>query len=315
LAKIAVELERALARRAVNGCPGGLASQALAGDGRWSVEDVVCTSGPRDRRFEERHSHMRIILVVAGSFQCRAAEGRELLTPGSILLGNEGQLFECGHEHGAGDRCVSFSYSPDYFESIVSSIGVPPCFRGLRLPPLDDLAPLFARACCGLSGAAVDGEWEELSVELAVRVARIAGDAVTRPQAILPSSIARVTRVVRAIDRDPGATHRLGDLAREARLSTYHFLRTFESLTGLTPHRYVVRARLREAAIRLAAEPEKILDIALDCGFGDVSNFNRAFRAEFGVSPGAFRGRYLTSPAGLANFASSMGTLPFTSES
>jgi AraC-like DNA-binding protein len=50
-----------------------------------------------------------------------------------------------------------------------------------------------------------------------------------------------------------------------------------------------MRARLREAAMRLVDEPAKILDIALDCGFGDVSNFNRAFRTEFGVSPRAYR--------------------------
>jgi AraC family transcriptional regulator len=72
-------------------------------------------------------------------------------------------------------------------------------------------------------------------------------------------------------------------------LSPYHFLRTFESLTGVTPHQYVLRTRLREAASRLAAETGRVLDVALDCGFGDVSNFNRAFRAEFGASPRQYR--------------------------
>jgi AraC-like DNA-binding protein len=60
-------------------------------------------------------------------------------------------------------------------------------------------------------------------------------------------------------------------------------------VTGITPHQYVRRARLREAGMRLVAEPGKVLDLALDSGFGDVSNFNRAFRAEFGMSPIAFR--------------------------
>jgi AraC-like DNA-binding protein len=50
-----------------------------------------------------------------------------------------------------------------------------------------------------------------------------------------------------------------------------------------------MRARLRHAALRLAAGPGKVLDVALDSGFGDVSNFNRAFRVEFGVSPRGFR--------------------------
>ena len=64
----------------------------------------------------------------------------------------------------------------------------------------------------------------------------------------------------------------------------------------MTPHQFVLRARLREAATRLATGPGKVLDIALDCGFGDVSNFNRAFRNEFGVSPRAYRSKE-TRPA------------------
>jgi AraC family transcriptional regulator len=92
------------------------------------------------------------------------------------------------------------------------------------------------------------------------------------------------------IDRHPDAALTLGNLARAAGLSPYHFLRTFERLTGVTPHQYVLRARLREAGVRLAGEADKVLDIALDCGFGDVSNFNRAFRREFGVSPRIYRG-------------------------
>jgi len=53
-----------------------------------------------------------------------------------------------------------------------------------------------------------------------------------------------------------------------------------------------LRTRLREAALRLASESDKILDVALDSGFGDVSNFNRAFRSEFGMSPRAFRAQH-----------------------
>jgi AraC-like DNA-binding protein len=100
---------------------------------------------------------------------------------------------------------------------------------------------------------------------------------------------ARVSRAVRIIDRCRDAPLALGQLAHSAGLSPYHFLRTFERVTGVTPHQYVQRARLRAAAARLIAEDGKVVDIALDCGFGDVSNFNRAFRTEFGMSPRGFR--------------------------
>lgn len=288
LAKIAVELQRALALRALNGEPGRATAGLLAhGDG-WTVSDVVCTSGPQDRPFEERHSQFSIAVVTAGSFQYRSPAGRELMTPGSLLLGNPGQCFECGHEHGTGDRCISFKYAPDYFERLAADGGTRSDFRRPRLPPLRELSPLIARACAGLAGSMAVA-WEELSVQLAARTLRLADGLSSHSSGAPPGAAARVTRIVRRIERDPDARLALGSLAREARLSPYHFLRTFEHLTGVTPHQYILRVRLREAAMRLAAEPARILDIALDCGFGDVSNFNRAFRVEFGVSPRVYR--------------------------
>ena len=281
--------------------------EAMAG----LVEDLICASGPQDPIFEERHGNVSIAMVLAGTFQYRgsacqsfangssakrgsvksgSANGairNELMTPGSLLLGNAGQSFEVGHEHAAGDRCLSFQFAPEYFERIASDAGVKKSERGfrvLRLPPLRELSSLIARARAGLEYSA-DTPWEELSVELAAATVRVERGISSRAENAPPSAIARVTRSVRAIERRPDGALGLGSLAREAGLSPYHFLRTFERLTGITPHQYVRRARLRDAASRLAAEREKVLDIALDCGFGDVSNFNRAFRSEFGVSP------------------------------
>jgi AraC-like DNA-binding protein len=103
------------------------------------------------------------------------------------------------------------------------------------------------------------------------------------------------------IECHPDGTLTLASLAREAGLSPYHFLRIFKRLTGATPHQYVLRARLRKGAMRVAAEGAKVVDIALDCGFGDVSNFNHAFRAEFGVSPRVYRRQWgcRTSPSAI----------------
>ena len=88
-------------------------AHALArGDG-WSVSEMVCTLGPQDCPYEERHSCASIAIVAAGTFQYRAHAGREMMTPGSLMLGSAGQIFECSHEHGTGDHCISFSYSPE----------------------------------------------------------------------------------------------------------------------------------------------------------------------------------------------------------
>jgi AraC family transcriptional regulator len=209
------------------------------------------------------------------------------MTPGSLLLGNAGQCFECAHEHGVGDRCIAFRFSPEYFERIAADAGATPSFGVPRLPPLRAMSPAIARACAGLAGSATC--WEELAIQLAARAVQLAAGLEPDPNAAPAGALARVTSAVRRIERNPAVRLNLASLAREARLSPYYFLRTFQKLTGVTPHQFILRKRLRNAALRLARDTTLVLDIALDCGFGDLSNFNHAFRAEFGVSPTSFR--------------------------
>src|SRR4029450_5363553 len=75
----------------------------------------------------------------------------------------------------------------------------------------------------------------------------------------------------------------------EVGLSSFHFLRVFSAVVGVTPHQYLVRSRLRHAARLLADEDRAVTDIAFDVGFADLSNFVRTFHRAAGVSPRAFR--------------------------
>jgi len=288
LAKIAVELEQAVARRKQTANPETMSLRVLDEGSGWRVADILCTSGPQDRAFEERHERVSISLVTAGTFQYRSGNSVAMMTPGSLLLGNPGQAFECGHEHGEGDRCISFQYQPEIFEEIAVDAGGAKRFALLRMPPVRELAALTAQAVAALE-ITEQNSWKELSVAIAARVAQMAEESAPSYGDLPAGALARVTRIVRRMDHEMAAPQRLDALARESRLSPFHFLRTFERLTGLTPHQYILRTRLRRAAVRLLADSEKILDIALDCGFGDVSNFNRAFRAEFGMNPRAYR--------------------------
>jgi AraC-like DNA-binding protein len=272
-------------------------TRTLATGHGWTVEDVVCSRGPQDRPFDEQHDRVTIAIVASGTFQYRGSgvSGREMMTPGSVLLGSPGQCFECGHEHGVGDRCLSFRFTPDYFDAITAGAGVSAAgraFRSLRIPPVRPLSPVIADACAALAGL-TEVAWEELGIRLAGQIVRADRDLEPDRRAISAAALARVTRTVRAIERQPGADLTLVDLSREAKLSPFHYLRTFESVTGVTPHQYVLRSRLRAAARRLATEPARVIDVALDSGFGDVSNFNRAFRTEFGTSPILYRRRRL----------------------
>jgi AraC family transcriptional regulator len=261
----------------------------------WSVEDVVCSRGPQDRRFEEQHDKFVVAVVTGGTFQYRTSggNGEAVMTPGSLLLGNPGQCFECGHEHGVGDRCLAFHFTADYFSQIATGRDrrdVLPGFRSSKLTPVRTLSPIVAEACAALAGSA-DIAWEELGIRLVARALQIDSETHSNDNLASPAAVARITESVRMIDDDLSSDLTLIRLAQAAALSPFHYLRTFEIVTGTTPHQYMLRARLRRAAIRLRIDDAKVVDVAFETGFGDVSNFNRAFRAEFGVSPTRYRQR------------------------
>jgi AraC family transcriptional regulator len=99
----------------------------------------------------------------------------------------------------------------------------------------------------------------------------------------------RVVDVARWIEENSHEEIDLESAARTAGMSSYHLLRTFARVLGVTPHQYLIRARLRHAARLLTDEGSSITQIAGAVGFADLSNFIRTFGRAAGVSPAEFR--------------------------
>jgi AraC-like DNA-binding protein len=78
-------------------------------------------------------------------------------------------------------------------------------------------------------------------------------------------------------------------LAKLARLSRYHFSRSFRHSFGLSPHRYQLHRRAERAKTLLANPALSITDIALDLGFREASTFSTTFRKLVGRTPTDYR--------------------------
>ncbi len=263
----------------------------LLGQGEgWRASEFICRAGPTDPAFEERHEDFAIAAVLAGSFGYRAHAGRALLHPGAFLLGNAGGCYECGHEHGVGDRCAALQLSPALFEEIAASVAGGTRFRFAHamLPALPATARAFV-ALEALAARAAPEALEETVLAVAEHViATCAGHALPRDPCP-PADERRITRALRHIEAHAEDPLDLAALAGIAGMSRYHFLRRFRCVTGQTPYRYVIGMRLRRAAFRLRGGGDAVSAIAYACGFGDLSTFNASFRATFGVPPLAWR--------------------------
>ena len=268
-----------------------LASRLLASGSGWRVADAVCSFGPHDRPYEEQHDAVCIAAVTAGTFRYRSTQGSAMLAPGALLLGNDRHCFECGHEHGVGDRCLSFQFTPEFLEGVVAAV---PGARRLaftvpRLPPHPGLLPIVAAA----EAARDDGdeaEFEELALRLAGAVSAALAGANGSGRAPSRRDEKRIAAALHRIEADADEPLSLSDLASAAAMSPYHFLRTFRAVVGMTPHQFILHTRMHRAAVRVRGASDSISAIAFTAGFGDLSTFNRRFQRTVGLSPSAYRG-------------------------
>ncbi len=105
---------------------------------------------------------------------------------------------------------------------------------------------------------------------------------------IMQEHIDAVQRMQDYIEEHLGERISLADVAKVSLFSPWHARRLFIAYTGLSPADYIRKLRLRKSALRLRDSDSKILDVALDLGFGSVDSYQRAFKREFGHNPKAY---------------------------
>ena len=99
----------------------------------------------------------------------------------------------------------------------------------------------------------------------------------------------QIKKVLTKIRNDYSKQITLDDLANEAQLNKQYFCRAFKQVTGKTPIDYLNYYRIECAAEQLSLSYLSITDIALACGFNDLSYFNRLFKNYYGVTPKQLR--------------------------
>ncbi len=87
----------------------------------------------------------------------------------------------------------------------------------------------------------------------------------------------------------------LDSIAKIAELDKHYLCREFKRITGRTIFEYLLSRRLQKAMYELRTTDKKIIDIALDSGFANISNFNRQFKRSIAITPSRYRSQLITS--------------------
>jgi len=92
-----------------------------------------------------------------------------------------------------------------------------------------------------------------------------------------------------AMDRAYAGPLDVRALAAVAHVSEAHFIRTFRTVFGETPHRYLQRRRVERSMFLLRETDRSVTDICFDVGFTSRGTFVRTFREIVGETPSEYR--------------------------
>jgi len=261
-----------------------IATTLLRG-GSVSVMDFRCNAGPADLPFVELHESFSVSYARRGSFGYHARGKSFELVAGAVLVGHADVEYLCTHDHGCGDECLSFALSP----SLVDDLGIAGEFWRIgAIPPLAELVVLGELAQAAAEGRSAIG-LDEIGMLLATRCAEVVTGRNREAVGTSARDRRRAVETALWIDANSHEAIDLDCAAAIAGLSSFHFLRLFQRVLGVTPHQYLIRSRLRHAARLLADSQRSITEIAFDVGFRDLSNFVRSFHRAAGISPREFR--------------------------
>jgi AraC family transcriptional regulator len=174
---------------------------------------------------------------------------------------------------------LSFHLGPELVETIGGRTGI---WKIGCVPPLSELMVLGELAQAAAE-AKSDVGLDEVGLLLAARFVEVVSARRQAPPKPRPHDRRRAVEAALWMNGHSDEAIDLEAVARQAGVSSFHFLRLFAGVLGVTPHQYLVRSRLRHAAKLLANGGRSIH------GRGVQGRIRRPLNRAAGVSPRSFR--------------------------
>ena len=259
------------------------------------------------------HEFIEIVVVAAGSCRHHHVLGEQLIDAGDAFLMRPGAwhayrecrnltLYNCCFDPGLLGRELGWMIDDPNLGRLLWSLPLSPAQRGMvamHLPDSELISCLrILDNLCALTRADVLNYRPDrvgLLVQLLGALGRHlpAAAPLPKPTKQHPSTLA----ALKLIDDDPTCDWSLETLAAHVHANPDYLARTFSAVAGLPPMAYLRRRRLELATSLLANSEHPVGEVGNLVGWPDASYFTRRFRTEYGLSPSAYRSRFLKTRA------------------
>jgi AraC-like DNA-binding protein len=232
------------------------------------------------------HASLSIGVVDGGHSVFQHGHKSQPLSRGDVVLIPAGEVHACNPEDDGRWSYQMLYLDPHWVRDVLGEMGNFDAQVLQHLPGHTTPRHLHTRLSdlnrCLFGHAPV----QDKEAALLLLVGDLFGSAPTRrsqPQL----NMARLRGVQAMIQARCAETLTLDEMAAQACMSRYHFVRSFKRAVGLTPHAWQLDQRIQRAR-HLLDQGMCLADTALHLGFADQSHFQRAFKQRVAATPGEY---------------------------
>jgi AraC family transcriptional regulator, L-rhamnose operon transcriptional activator RhaR len=253
------------------------------------------------------HKFVEVVVVCGGSCIQETALGKQKISRGDVSVFRPGawhsydncrelRLYNCCFDPGILGRELGWMIDDPSLGRLLWSIPLSPAQFGtallhLREAELNQCQTVLKRLC-RLSTADKSSyrayQLGLLILLLSTLARRLPPDAASKVRKPNPAVIA----ALKLIDDNPEHPWTLEDLATRVHVLPDYLVRSFGNVAGLPPMAYLRRRRLELATTLLVRSNQPVGEVGNLVGWPDANYFTRRFRAEFGLTPSAYRTRF-----------------------
>lgn len=253
---------------------------------------------------EHRHTAFELSLICSGSGTYRAGEKSYPFREGDVFLFSTNEPHCIVEVSGVLD-ILNLQFEPRFLwsaENALYQVQYPDIFfkrnetYSHRLSVREEAAREIARRLQSVEYEFIQKRTDYrlmvklLVLELLVLIRREYADWFPKPSgSVQVSYLAQMEKALDYIDRNLTEELHLEEVAREAAMSAAYFSTLFKKLNGMTLWEYVQSRRIELAAEKLLNTDRNVGEIAMECGYNSISNFNRSFKTVIGQTPVAYR--------------------------
>ena len=249
----------------------------------------------RDSAGQERDFHFhefdKIVILISGNVDYMVENNIYSLQPGDYLLVPHHTIHKAVIDKTVPYERIIFYLNGNYYSGLIPDAGISECFDSayksggyLLRPDANQTAELSETLSRyeNYSGGSLEAMRDALMVQLLIQIGCLSSN---------DSSVSygkhneKIETILSYINENSSEKLSVDELADMLYLSRYHFMRLFKESTGMSVHAYVTQRRLMNAS-RLIREGLPAAQAARQSGFDDYSVFYKAFKKNFGISPG-----------------------------